>query len=101
MTTTITDSDLSHVTGGGAVAPGADALSSDGIVDALTSPSAKMGGLINPGGQVFENSHAGPSAYERVNSAFDNSTRAMRTFNELGGVLTQAPGFGRGDVLKP
>jgi hypothetical protein len=60
-----------------------------------------MGGGVNPGGQVWENSHSGPSALERVNNAFDNSTRAMRTFNELGGALTQAPGFGRGDVLKP
>ena len=95
--TTISLGDLSSVTGGADLG----APSSEAIAGALASPSSKMTGVVNPGGQVFENSHAGPSALERVNTAFDNSTRAMRTFNEFGGALTQAPGFGRGDVLKP
>lgn len=86
---TISPDDLSRVTGG------------FDLEAALASPSSKMTGPVNPGGQVFENSHAGPSALERVNKSFDDSTRAMRTFNELGGALAQAPGFGRGDVLKP
>ena len=79
---------------GGAEAPGSGPISSDAIRGALESPSARMTG-INPGERVFENNHSGPSPLERVNSAFDNSTRAMRTFNEIGGALTKAPGFGR------
>lgn len=92
---TISSDDLSSVTGG------AELPSSEAISGALASPSSRMTGVVNPGGQVWENNHSGPSALERVNTAFDKSTRAMRTFNELGGALTQAPGFGRGDVLKP
>jgi len=92
--------ELSSVTGG-ADESFAGLPSGEALAGALESPSARMGGVVNPGGQVFENSHAGPSAYDRVNSAFDNSTRAMRTFNEIGGAFTQSPGFGNGDVLKP
>jgi hypothetical protein len=105
--TAVAYADLSNVIGGGA-ATGYQgpqfynaSPSSGAIAGALASPSAGMGGVTNPGGQVFENSHAGPSAYDRVNSAFDNSTRAMSTFNEIGGAFTQAPGFGNGDVMKP
>jgi len=97
--TTLASDDLSCVVGG-AAAP-TQPQSSSGIGDALASPSSKMEGVVNPGGRVWENSNSGPSALERGNAAFDKSTRAMRTFNELGGALTQAPGFGRGDVLKP
>ena len=104
---TIVNDDLSNVIGGGAATGHQGpqfynaSPSSAAIAGALASPSAGMGGVVNPGGQMFENSHAGPSAYERVNSAFDNSTRAMSTFNEIGGAFTQSPGFGNGDVMKP
>lgn len=96
--TAISTDDLETVHGGAdqSLFPSPEALAG-----ALESPSARMSGIVNPGGQVWENSHAGPTAYDRVNSAFDNSTRAMRTFNEIGGAFTQAPGFGNGDVLKP
>jgi len=95
--TSISPDDLSSVTGGAELG----APSSEAISGALANPSSRMTGPVNPGGQVWENSHAGPSAYERVNKAFDDSTRVMRTFNEIGGAFTQAPGFGNGDVLKP
>src|SRR5262245_5791219 len=103
----IAPADLASICGGGA-ATGRQGPqfykptpSAEAIRGALASPSSKMTGIVNPGGQVFERNHSGPSAYERVNNAFDNSTRAMRTFNEIGGAFTQAPGFGNGDVLKP
>jgi hypothetical protein len=101
--TAICHDDLQAVHGGAAASDQGSLFypSGDAIAGALESPSARMSGIVNPGGQVFENSHAGPSAYDRVNSAFDNSTRVMRTFNEIGGAFTQSPGFGNGDVLKP
>ncbi|NVB79727.1 MAG: hypothetical protein HOV81_15125 [Kofleriaceae bacterium] len=101
--TAISHDDLEAVHGGAAASDQGSLFypSSEAIAGALESPSARMSGVVNPGGQVFERSNAGPSAYERVNNAFDNSTRAMRTFNEIGGAFTQAPGFGNGDVLKP
>jgi len=105
--TTITSDDLMRVTGGGAATGHQGpqfykaSPSSAAIHGALASPSSRMSGIVNPGGHVFENNHAGPSAYERVNAAFDHSTRAMSTFNELGGAFTQRPGFGNGDVMKP
>jgi hypothetical protein len=93
----ISPDDLSSVTGGADLG----APSGEAIDGALASPSSKMTGVVNPGGQVWENNHSGPSALERGNAAFDRSTRVMRTFNEIGGAFTQAPGFGKGDVLKP
>lgn len=100
MSNTIESIDLVHLDN---VTGGAELPSSEALSGALANPSDRMGmgGVVNPGGQVWENSHAGPSAYDRVNSAFDRSTRAMQTFNEIGGAFTQAPGFGRGNVLKP
>lgn len=68
----------------------------------LSSKLGMGGGPVGaPGGQVFENNHSGPSALQRVNNAFDNSTKVMRTFNDTFGFATQAPGFGRGDVMAP
>lgn len=98
---------LDHVIGG-ASAGTSNRIGTSGFTAGPASLSTRLGatpaiGACGPttGGQSFETSHAGPSALERVNTSFDNSTRVMRTFNDTFGFVTQAPGFGNGDVMAP
>ena len=74
-----------------------DSFSQPSLYDSLTqSPSANFNPIVGPPGtQYFENDHSGPSANQRANDAFDNSTRVMRTFNDTFGWTTKSPGFGR------
>lgn len=96
--------DLGDVVGGAMKSASSTPLSG-GYKPEPASLATKLGMGSGPsipaGGQVMENNHSGPSALERVNTAFDNSTRVMRTFNDTFGFVTQAPGFGNGDVMKP
>ena len=97
--TTLSLDDLSRVSGGADLGSANDVSASS--LMARSPLEGRDIGAINPGGQVFENSHAGPSALERVNKSFESSTKLMSSFNETFGAFTQAPGFGNGDVMKP
>jgi hypothetical protein len=76
--------------GGGYTPEPANLSSKLGMNNAVVTP---------PGGQAFENNHSGPNALQRVNKAFDDSTKVMRTFNDTFGVVGQKPGFGNGPAM--